>query len=255
MKKYLSAIAVALFTVSVFMGCASQRSLTPQKPLPEQNEVPEQSGAAGNKTMLPTGGSSSETASSDVSAAYAKLTAYKTEDYLRQSIADFNALLAPTPDELEKLLSAQADVISHISKDDENYDFFITTMNISASELYCEHMGEAFSFYVAIAKQSRPCKELDEYGEVAYEFSCFADLQVTYTIETPELLTVAERDDTLRTFQEEMSNYLNSLSEDEIISGDIRMMLTEKANTLANSLSNEKIKLSPVEIVQIELFG
>ncbi len=83
MKKYLSAIVVALFMVSVFMGCASQRSLTLQKSLPEQNEVPKQSGAAGNQTMLPTGGSSSETASSDVSAAYAKLTAYKTEDYLR----------------------------------------------------------------------------------------------------------------------------------------------------------------------------
>lgn len=255
MKKCLLIVIAALFSVSAFTGCASPRSLTPQNSLSEQNDVPKQSGAAMNQAVIPTGGTQREAASPDVSAAYAKLIAYKTEDYLQKSIADFNALLVPAPDALGELLSAQADVISHISKDDENYNFFITTMNLSTSELYCEHMGEAFNFYAAIAKQSRPCKELDEYGEVAYQFYCFADLQVTYAIEAPELLTVAERDDTLRTFQEEMSNYLNSLSEDEILNSDIRTLLTEKANALANSLSDEKMKLSPVEIVHVEISG
>lgn len=223
MKKYLPIIVAALFAISAFTGCASRTS--------------------------------NEAAPLNISEAYAKLIAYKTEDYSQQSVADFHAQLASTPEELEELLSAQADVISHISADDENYDFFITTMNISTSELYCEHMGEAFGFFVGISKESRPCKELDEYGEVTYQFFCSADLQVGYTIDAPELLTVAERDDTLRTFEEEMSKYLNSLSEDEIMNGNIRMKLIEKANALANSLSNEKIKLSSVEIVCMDLLG
>ena len=93
-----------------------------------------------------TTGASSPTVSPTASAAYEKLIAYKTGDYGQQSIADFNAMLALTPDELTELLAAVADVGNTISHDDENYDFFTTTIPFSSQELYCEHMREELTF-------------------------------------------------------------------------------------------------------------
>lgn len=215
MKKYLSIIFAVLLTVSPLTGCAS----------------------------------------SNTSAAYEKLIAYKTENYSGQSVADFNTALAPTSDELTELLATQADVIGTISSDDENYDFFTTTMYFSTNELYCEHMGEEVAFFAGISKMSRPCNYLDEDGETVYEFSCFVDLAVPYAINSPELLTVAERDNTLLTFKEEMQNYLNGLSEAEITDGNIRTKLMDKATELANSLSTEKMKLLSCEIFLINING
>ena len=93
---------------------------------------------------MSTTGASSPTISPNTSAAYEKLIAYKTEGYGQQSIADFNTTLASTPDELTEFLAAVADVISTISPDDENYDFFTTTISFSSQELYGENMGEEF---------------------------------------------------------------------------------------------------------------
>lgn len=120
MKKCLTIIFATLLTVSALTGCASPKSLAQRN-------------------------SSSQTASPNASAAYEKLIAFKTEGYGQQSVADFNAALASSPDELTEFLAAQAEVISTISHDDENYDFFTTTMSFSSDELYCEHMEEGFS--------------------------------------------------------------------------------------------------------------
>ncbi len=181
-------------------------------------------------------------------ASYEELIAYKTENYSQQSIADFNATLASTPDELTEFLAAYAEVISTISPDDKNYDFFTTTLGFSSHELYCEHMGEQVVFLAGISKQSRPSKWLDEEGEIWYEFNCYVDLYVCYSVSSPENITVAERDNMLLTFEEEMQNYLDGLSETEITDGNIKTMLMNKAAELANSLSTENMKLLPCDI-------
>jgi len=191
--------------------------------------------------------------SSEHSDSYKKLMAYKTENYAQQSVSDFNAALASTPDELTEFLAAHADVISTISPEDENYAFFTTTVEFSSTELYCGHMGEEVTFHAGISKKSRPSKYLDENGEIWYEFSCLADLNVAYTFRSPKLVTVAERDNTLLTFKEEMQNYLNSLSEAEITDGNIREKLSDKAAELINSLSSENMKLLSCEISLIEI--
>ena len=156
MKKFLSIILATLLAVSVFTGCAKQTSL-PGKDnvLTQGGELASKQSAAPASGIVPT----------NTSAAYAKLIAYKTEGYEQQSIADFNTALAPTPDELTAFLAVIANVGNSISPDDENYDFFATTMTFSAHELYCEHMGEEFTLFVPMSKQSRPCNYLDEYGE------------------------------------------------------------------------------------------
>ena len=248
MKKCLPIIFAALLMVSALTGCAGRNSS------PEQNN----STAPGGETSISqpvtsTTGASSPTISPNTSAAYEKLIAYKTENYGEQSIADFNTTLAPTPDELTELLAAVADVSNTISSDDENYEFFTTTITFSSHELYCEHMGEEFTLFVPMSKQSGLCDYLDEDGEPVYEFNCLVESDVAYSIDDPKLVSVAERDKALLTFKEEMQNYLNGLSEEEIAGGDIKKMLIDKSTELANSLSTENMKLSPCDIYMIEI--
>ena len=230
MKKCLPIIFVALLITSALTGCKTI-----------------------SQPATPATGASSPTVSPVASAAYEKLIAYKTGNYGQQSIADFNEALASTPDELTEFLAAVADVSGAISHDDENYDFLDTTICFSSHELYCEYMGEELTFSINLAKKSRPCSYVDEDGETVYDFICFVEANVAYSIDNPELVTVAERDTALLTFREEMQNYLNGLSEEEIAGGDIKKMLKTKSTELANSLSTENMKLSPCEIYLIEI--
>ena len=248
MKKCLPIIFAALLMVSALTGCAGRNSS------PEQNNATAQSSKTNiSQPVTSTTGASSPTISPNTSAAYEKLIAYKTEGYGQQSIADFNTTLASTPDELTEFLAAVADVISTISPDDENYDFFTTTISFSSQELYGEHMGEEFFISMPLSKLSRPCDYLDDEGGTVYDFTCFVDATAVYSIQAPKFVSVAERDKALLTFKEEMQNYLNGLSEEEIVGGDIKKMLTDKSTELANSLSTENMKLSPCDIYMIEI--
>lgn len=250
MKKCLPIIFTALLTVSALTGCAGRNPSSEQ-----DNDAVQSSEPAIIQTAQSTNGGSSPAVSSNSSAAYEKLIAYKTEDYGQQSVADFNAALASTPDELTEFLAAVADVSATISHDDENYDFLDTTIRFSSQELYCEHMGEELTFFIGLVKKSRPCNYVDEDGETVYDFTCFVDANITYSINDPKLVTVAERDKALLTFKEEMQNYLNSLSEAEIACGNIKKMLTDKSAELANSLSTENMRLSPCEIYMLDIIG
>lgn len=250
MKKCLPLIFAAFFTVSTLAGCAGRDSSSGQ-----DNDAVQGSETAIAQTAQPANGASSPAVSSNAPAAYEKLRAYKTEDYGQQSVADFNAALASTPDELAEFLAANADVINTISRDDENYGFFTTTISFSANELYCEHMGEELTFYMNLSKQSRLSDYLDEDGEPVYEFNCFIDANVPYSINAPKLVTIAERDKILLTFKEEMQKYLNGLSEAEITDGNIRKKLTDKAAELANRLSTENMQLLSCEIYMIDING
>lgn len=248
MKKCLPIIFAALLMVSALTGCAGRNSS------PEQNNATAQSSKTNiSQPVTSTTGVSSPTISPNTSAAYEKLIAYKTEGYGQQSIADFNTTLASTPDELTEFLAAVADVTSTISPDDENYDFFTTTISFSSQELYGEHMGEEFFISMPLSKLSRPCDYLDDEGETVYDFACFVDATAVYSIQAPKFVSVAERDKALLTFKEEMQNYLNGLSEEEIVGGDIKKMLTDKSTELANSLSTENMKLSPCDIYMIQI--
>lgn len=188
----------------------------------------------------------------DASSAYEKLIAHRTPNYAQQSVADFNAALASTPDELSEFLAAYAEVISTLSPDDPNHDFFTTTLDFSSDELYCGARGEPVAFYTNISKNSRPSAWPDDEGNTWYEFTCLVGLTVGYTIPSPELVTVAQRDQTLLAFQAEMQAYLSGLSEDEITVGNIRKALEAKAAELVGRFSTDKMKLS-CEIGSVEI--
>ncbi len=236
-------VITAIFTVAVcfcFLATGAYAA-------PETKSLTQEEKESVLKTAAETDGNSEHSAS------YKKLIAYKTDNYLLQSIADFHAALASTPDELSEFLQAMSDVAGTISPDDENYDFFKTTLSFSSGELYGEHMGEEFSFNTNISKQSRPSKYLDSDGEIWYDFYCSVELTLIYTINSPEILTVAERDNTLLTFQKEMQDYLNGLSEAEITDGNLKAMLTDKAAELANSLSTEYMKINSCDFYMIDI--
>ena len=141
MKKCLPIIFAALLMVSALTGCAGQRNLALRNSSSEQNNAAVQnSEPAISQSVTSTNGTAnaSPAASTNVSAAYEKLIAYKTEGYEKQSIAGFNAALASTPDELTEFLAVVADVSSIISHDDENYvfltqQFIFRQMNYTAS--------------------------------------------------------------------------------------------------------------------------
>lgn len=250
MKKCLSIIFAALLMASALTGCAGRNVSSEQ-----DNAVAQSGEPAINQAATPTNGGSSPNVSLNASAAYEKLIAYKTGNYEQQSIADFNAALAPTLDELTESLAAVADVSGSISPDDENYDFYATTITFSSHELYCEHRGEPFTLFISMLRQSRPCDYVDEYGEMVYDFNCFVEATAAYSIDDPKLVAVAERDQALLTYREEMQNYLNGLSETEIAGPNIKKMLIDKSAELANSLSTESMKLSPCEISLFEIIG
>ena len=189
--------------------------------------------------------------------AYAKLMTYKTKNYSQQSIADFNTLLDDNYSEFSEVYET---VVADILPDDENYDFVMLTLSASVSEIYFEHVekSDEVGMISFVKKQTQPVKPLpgEEYilaADPIYDFNFYGSYYIYYTVPDPQLLTIAERDNALRTMRTEMQKYVDQLSEAEIMCGNIRRRLTEKAAELANSVSSDNIKLS-CEIDSIEIY-
>lgn len=190
------------------------------------------------------------------SAAYKKLLKYKTEDYLQQSVAAFNASIAPTGDAFGEALDAYAQVAAEgIDAEDENYEFLKVTLQASLSELYCEvFVDDTPYFPVYLSRMERPYAYMGPTGwDMFYEFMFFALVNVSYRVTSPETLTVEERDRVLRTCREELQSYVDSLSEDEMLNGNIKAALTRKAQELAFRYSGGGMELS-IEIGNIDMF-
>lgn len=193
----------------------------------------------------------------NVSDAYAELTAYKTEGYSEKSVAEFNRSLLPKDNNMAELLEKYADVRAGILPGDKNYEFIILTLNASLNELYCEQMNDEVCISGCVKKQTHltrplPGEESIPADEQIYEVVLNAFYALRYTIVRPDELTVADRDNTLQYFHTELQNYVEELSEDEMESGNIEMMLTDKANELADNLSGDNIGLF-CEIDRIEI--
>lgn len=196
------------------------------------------------------------------SAAYKKLLKYKTEDYLQQSVAAFNASISsardisPTRDALGEALEAYAQVTAEgIDAEDENYEFLTVTLQASLSELYCEVFVEDTPYFpIYLSRKERPYAYMGPTGgDMFYEFMFYALVNVSYRVTSPETLTVEERDRVLRTCREELQSYVDSLSEDEILYGNIKAALTRKAEELAFRYSGDGMELS-IEIGYIDMF-
>lgn len=236
MKKFVSIILATFLLVSTLTGCAGQ-SGTPATNSPVADSPTSSIGAT-----------SSTPPSANSSAAYAKLIAHRTDNYAEQSVANFNAALASTPDELTELLAAQADVV--ISPDDENYGFITVTLQASLSELYAEQVDEeAFFFgYVEKGRLSTPLNETEEavFEEVGpiYDFLFTATYYLEYEIISPDRVTVAQRDQALRSLGEELQAYVDGLSEAELSSETIEKDLADRASTILQEITPDGMTIS-----------
>lgn len=189
--------------------------------------------------------------SQDGFAAYEKLLSYKTDGYLSLSVAEFNALIAPTRDALGEALEAYAEAT--IPKEEENNDFFDVTLRASLSELYGEVFEESAYFPVVLSRKERPyVSPIDGY--VFYEFLFYASVDIEYRVTSPETLTVAERDNVLRTCREQLQSYVDGLREEQILYENIRAALTRKAAELERRYAGGGMDLS-IEIGLIEMPG
>lgn len=243
MKKTI--ILAALITASILTGCAQRTAAPKQNGAPQETREPAKAQPAASEASTP---SKPKSKAEDATAAYKTLIAHKTENYAKQSVADFNAALVSnpgSPDPLGELLAANAKVSETLSSDDENYDFIAGTMRNSLHELYCEHMGEQVAHFTTVKKECRPYTD-PITDEIWYDFSCYASLQLDYAIKEPERITITERDEIFLTFTKEMQNYMDSLSEEDITSGDFKDTLTKKAAEVTTRLSTEKMELSCV---------
>lgn len=197
----------------------------------------------------------------NVSTAYEKVMAYQTDDYLQQSVADFNNSLHGG--DYPAFLKAYSAVVEDIMPDDENYEFVMLTLGASTQEIYYEEVEKRTDFnFGSYADKKRMLVELAVgerklSGEEPY-FDALINVgyRINYTIPDSAVLTVAERDNALRTIQAEMQKYVDGLSEAEIMDGDIRTLLSDKSAELAGSVSTDNIKVScEIEDIETNLFS
>lgn len=244
--KNLPIFFAALLVVSTLTGCARQSN-----PSNAHAATAERIQTATNKSSSV----SPHSVSNEYANEYAKLIAYKTENYSQQSVAEINNLLLDG--DISELLEAHSNVMADILPNDENYDFITLTLAASLDELYCEQMNDKVGISGYVKKLTQPVKPLQGEEDVvkddqSYEFVFYAHYRIEHTIPNPSGLTISERDNALETLRTELQKYVDGLSESEITNGNIRTALTDKATELANSLSSDNIKLS-CEISSIEI--
>ena len=180
-------------------------------------------------------------------ASYTKLVSFKADGYAQQSIKDFNAGLLP---EYAELLEAQADVAkAGLSAEDENYDFITVTLRASLSELYAQKMDEK-AFFSGYAKKERLSEPLNRTEEAIfevngpiYDFRFSADYYLEYEILTPDTLTIAERDNTFRTFGNELQAYVDGLRETEL-DNTITKELNDRAAAILQQITPDGMTIT-----------
>lgn len=181
--------------------------------------------------------------------AYTKLMEYKADDYTQLSIAQFDNMLEEDYPAFSDAFSA---VLANILPDDKNYDFIMTTLSASVSEIYYKHVekNDVTSVSGTAKKHARPLEPLPgeellfETQDPIYHFNFYGNYWIQYTVPDPSALTVGERDEALRTIHKGMQDYVENLSESELTGDSIKELLAEKAAKLAESVSSDRIRVT-----------
>lgn len=249
-KKNVGIIFVIAALVTMLTGCGALEAA--------------REGRAENTDVSGTGISQVYDLSTDVTnsdeyiKAYETLMTYKTENYSGQSVAEFNALLEA---DYLKFSEAYGIVVTNIQQDDENYDFVMMTLSNSVSEIYYRDVEKSnvVGVFGCAKKLAQPVKPLPGEEKILddnplYNFYFFVDYYINYTIPDSSVLTVGERDTAVAAVRMGMQNYVDGLSENEILNGGVEKMFTDKATALSDKFSTGNIKLS-CEITSIEIYN
>ena len=111
MKKCTSLVLAALFAANALTGYAESDARIVSRAAPV---------AAFER------GASAAAPVAEVPSDYERLIAYRTEDYARKSVAEFNRLLMP---EMSGIFEAHARVMETLKPEDANHDFIAITLN------------------------------------------------------------------------------------------------------------------------------
>lgn len=232
MKKCTSLVLAALFAANALTGYAESDARIVSRAAPV---AALERGAAAAAPVA------------EVPSDYERLIAYRTEDYARKSVAEFNRLLMP---EMSGIFEAHARVMETLTPEDANHDFIAITLNASLSEIYSEALNDEAGFWGVAKREERPVQPLNEAEEAimanqeqTYAFAFYAFYTLYDEIAAPDSLTIAERDAALRTFCAEFQAHVDRLSEAELSDAGIQESLQAEANALADALSTEGLRL------------
>lgn len=240
MKKINVVIFVTMLCFSISTGCAAQENNIPNA---TSNNVQ----TSVQKSTISSTEGISEDDDAEYMAAYKNLLAYKSTNYEKVAVKEFNQMLT-SADDLPALFEDYAVVEGKIPEEDENYDFITITMNASLNEVYCETVNDETGFVCRVKKLENPAIPLNEEernileAEPVYDFQFYASCYVHYQA-ADKAFTVGERDKMLKTLRDGLQDYVDTLNEEKITNGNVKELLEKKAEELAYNLDMEKVVL------------
>lgn len=240
MKKRTLVFLATVLCLNISTGCMAQDNNIPNATSKDIHTSMQEGSTSSKRDQSQNGGTSYETA-------YKNLLSFKSEDYSNSTVDEFNQLLTSTGD-LSVLFEDYSTVAEKIAEDDENYDFITITMNASLDEIYCKELSDEIGFECRVMKRGNLTEPLNEEeqkilgAEPIYDFQFYASCYIHYQI-TDKSLTVEKRDETLKTFRDDLQSYVDTLSEEEIANGNVKELLEKKAQDIASNLDTKKMDM------------
>lgn len=239
MKKTLIFLSIML-CLSISTGCMAQDNNVSDATSKDIQTSMKEGAASSKADRSQNGNTSYETA-------YKNLLSFKSKDYSKSTVDEFNQLLTSTGD-LSVLFEDYSTVVEKITEDDENYDFITITLNASLDEIFCKELNDETGFECCVMKRGKPTEPLNEEeqkileAEPIYDFQFYASCNIHYQI-TDKTITVEERDEVLKTFRDDLQSYVDTLSEEEIENGNVKELLEKMAQKIAGNLDTKKMNM------------
>ncbi|MDO4276524.1 MAG: M56 family metallopeptidase [Eubacteriales bacterium] len=174
------------------------------------------------------------------------------------SVSDYNRKLNEICESNGKeFFDLLSDVSPEIGEDDPLYTFYTDTLSYSRSELFADVMGEqenSFAYCYAVKEEygSEPVREdyysdaewalVEERGpELVYMVS--VNYVLNYDIADTDSMTVEERDTLISEVRHELQEYLNKLSETQLLDGSLEEQLSREFRSISGKYSSAQMNI------------
>lgn len=237
-----------LLCSAILAGCSSKAKNTEvPKSNTESNQLSQASTTSNKTNKYSTGYTKDE---------YDLIISLKSNDYTNLSVEDFNTHIRQKmydPTESQKYLESYSNVFENISEEDENYTFVRRTLELTNGEIYSEQFeNQPYYIYIKLSKTRE--SKIDEIdGGMRYSFSFLAPCNIYYTISDLSKITVGERDKLFLEYENKLRYVIDNLSEEELLSKDIKDSLKSKFDTISDEMSNDLMTFK-YELTEIDTY-
>lgn len=237
-----------LLCSAILAGCSSKAKNTEvPKSITESNQLSQASTTSNKTNKNSTGYTKDE---------YDLIISLKSNDYANLSVEDFNTHIRQKmydPAESQKYLESYSNVFENISEEDENYTFVRRTLELTNGEIYSEQFeNQPYYIYIKLSKTRE--SKIDEIdGGMRYSFSFLAPCNIYYTISDLSKITVGERDKLFLEYENKLRYVIDNLSEEELLSKDIKDSLKSKFDTISDEMSNDLMTFK-YELTEIDTY-